>query len=312
MRLAASHVAGDTWGSAARSTILSEPRFIETGRLRMAYRRQGMEGGIPLLLLHGSFASSRWWQPVLELLPDEFDAIAPDLRGCGATEKPASGYSIESQAEDIALLVDALKLRGFCLVAHSSASAIAIEYLLRTPEIAHSLLLIAPPPLTGVVTPPEGLLALEQMRVDAELLVEAMALLAPQTALAGEELFASIVEDAQGMAPAAFTANASALGEWNRSADARLLTLPTLIVWGDQDPIVSRADVTRLLVSLPGALNLDVLHGVGHSPMLDAPLELAERIVDFATDDLDLRPALDLDQHPVLTDESKLETTERP
>lgn len=278
----------------------------------MAYRRQGTQGGFPLLLLHGSFASSRWWQPVLDLLPEEFDAVAPDLRGSGATEKPASGYSIESQTEDLELFVDALALRGFCLVAHSSACAIAIEYVLRNPETALSLLLIAPPPLTGAITPDEGLLALEQMRVDFDLLFEAMTLLAPQSALAEDKLFREIVEDAQGMASAAFTGNAIALGEWNRSAEARLLTLPTLIVWGDQDPIVSRADVTRLLVSLPGALNLDVLHGVGHSPMLDAPLALTERIVDFATDELDLRPAVGADHDPAVTDESRMETTEIP
>lgn len=290
----------------------------------MAYRRQGIkggidsgtEGGMPLLLLHGSFASSRWWQPVLNLLPEEFDAIAPDLRGCGATEKPAGGYSIESQSDDVALLIDALHLRGFCLVAHSSACAIAIEYVLRNPEMAHSLLLIAPPPLTGSSTPPEGLLALEQMRIDSHLLRDALTLLAPKTAkesaLAGDGFFEALIDDAQGMAPAALTANASALGVWNRSADARLLTLPTLIVWGDQDPIVSRAEVTRLLISLPGALNLDVLHGIGHSPMLDAPLELAERIVDFATDELDLRPAIDPAHLSEALDDSRMETTERP
>lgn len=267
--------------------------FIETGRLRMAYRRQGNVDGIPLLLLHGSFASSRWWQPVLDLLPDEFDAVAPDLRGCGATERSAHGYSMESQAQDISLFVGALDLRSFCLIAHSSACAIAIDFVLANPEVASSLLLVSPPSLSGVVTPPEGLAALEEMRDNPALLREAMMLLAPQLAASGNTLFDEIVEDAQSMAPAAFTETAIALGAWDRSSDARLLTLPTLIVWGDEDPIVPRADVTRLLISLPGALNLDVLHGVGHAPMLDAPLALAERIVDFATDDLDLRPDIE-------------------
>lgn len=284
--------------------------FVETGRLRMAYRRQGLADGIPLLFLHGSFATSRWWQPVLDLLPAEFDAIASDLRGCGATEKVPTGYAIESQAEDIALFVDALGLRGFCLVAHSSSCAIAIEYVLTNPEMATSLLLIAPPPLSGVTTPPEGLATLDAMRSDPLLLREALSLLAPNLAHSDDAFFGVIVDDAQEMAPAAFTANAVALSAWNRSAEARMLTLPTLLVWGDQDPIVPRSDVTHMLISLPGALNLDILHGVGHSPMLDAPLELAERIVDFATDELDLRPALD--SLSIAPKELDTEPTEQP
>ena len=62
--------------------------FVETERLRFHYRTQGHADGPPMLLLHGSHASSRWWLPFLELLPNDILAIAPDLRGCGQSDKP--------------------------------------------------------------------------------------------------------------------------------------------------------------------------------------------------------------------------------
>ena len=98
-------------------------------------------------------------------------------------------------------------------------------------------------------------------------------------------LFETLVDDAQDMAPAAFVDVARSLSQWNRFADARQLTLPTLLVWGDQDVIVDREATTRTLIAIPGANNLEVMHGVGHSPMLEAPQRLAEIYVNFITQD---------------------------
>ena len=76
-----------------------------------------------------------------------------------------------------------------------------------------------------------------------------------------------------------------ALNQWNRFADGRSLRLPTLLIWGDQDVIVDRDATTRTLIAIPGANNLEVLHNVGHSPMIEAPELLVERITDFITED---------------------------
>ncbi len=44
---------------------------------------------------------------------------------------------------------------------------------------------------------------------------------------------------------------------------------------------VDRDDVTGTLLAIPGANNLEVLRGVGHCPMIEAPLTFAERLLDF-------------------------------
>jgi pimeloyl-ACP methyl ester carboxylesterase len=89
------------------------------------------------------------------------------------------------------------------------------------------------------------------------------------------------------MDPAAFTALADALNAWNRFGESSYFRLPTLLIWGDQDIIVDRDAVTRTLIAMPGANNLEVLRSVGHSPMIEAPVALAERLIDFITDDFE-------------------------
>jgi pimeloyl-ACP methyl ester carboxylesterase len=89
------------------------------------------------------------------------------------------------------------------------------------------------------------------------------------------------------MAPAAFTAIADALNHWDRSAEGRLLRLPTLLLWGEQDIIVDRDAIIRTLISIPGANSLEVLRSVGHSPMIEVPSQLVERITDFIIEDFE-------------------------
>lgn len=267
---------------------------LSTPRLTFHYRTHGDADGLPMLLLHGSFASSRWWEPFFAILPDEIYAIAPDLRGCGGSERSQDGYEIGEQAEDVAAFVEALGLEEFDLVGHSSGGPVAVEYALAHPSRLRSLILVNSAPVEGVFTPLEGYQLLDQMQEDRALLGQALAVLmpsAPPPTMTTDEFdafFETLVEDAAGMAPAAFTAVARALGHWNRFEDARYLSLRTLLLWGSEDTLVDRDSTTRTLLAIPGAANLEVLRGVGHSPMIEAPVALAERIIEFITEE-DLR-----------------------
>jgi 3-oxoadipate enol-lactonase len=292
---------------------------IQTDRLNFQCRVAGSRRDLPVLLVHGSFGTSRWWEPFMHLLADGFFLVAPDLRGCGATssvEQPSAdtagtsdateAYAIENQAADLAALVAALGWDEFDLVGHSSGGAIAIEYALSFPHRVRTLTLVDSAPIEGVFTPVDMYILLEQMRTDRALLRQALAALMPtypiqasnspqppeykpaeNTDLSQAQFFNQLVEDALHMAPAAFTAGAEALNRWNRFADAGSLTMPTLLIWGELDTIVDRDSTTRMLIAIPGAHNLEVLRNVGHSPMIEAPVALAERFIEFITDDLD-------------------------
>ena len=266
---------------------------VQTARLTFEIRTSGSTDGVPLLLLHGSHATSRWWEPFFAILPESIYAVAPDLRGCGQSTHTQDGYEIEDQAEDVAELVQALSLSDFDLVGHGSGGAIAIEYALRYSQRLRSLILVDSVPIEGAFTPLQGLQLLSQMREDRSMLEQALSTLfssVPPPTMTEKEFegfFEQLVDDAAAMAPAAFTAVAEALGRWNRVEEAHRLTLPTLLVLGTEDIIIERDAATRSLLAIPGASNLEILRGIGHSPMIESPVVLAERIIDFITEDFE-------------------------
>ena len=265
---------------------------IVTPRLTFHCRSWGAADGIPLLMLHSAFGTSRWWERFGAALPPEFYAVAPDLRGCGGSDHTATGYDIAEQTDDIAALIAALGWNDLHLVAHGASGAMGMQLALDRPELLSTLTLVDSVPVEGVFTPIDTYLVLEQMRSDRTLLRQALTLLMPSLelevgpeAIANRAFVEQLVADAAAMAPAAFTEPARALSQWNQFGEARRLTLPTLLVWGDRDSIVDREATTRTLIAIPGADNLEVLRGVGHCPMIETPVRLIELFTDFITQD---------------------------
>ena len=260
--------------------------YVTTPELRLYYEQSGA-GPQPVLLVHGSFASSRWWQPVLALLPDEqFTCYAPDLPGCGRSDRPddPASYTIDRLAAAVAELIDGLDLWNVDLVGHSLGAAVALSYAVAAPGRLRSLTLVSTPSPQGTPTPPEGYALLEQMRGDRGLLMQALASIMP--AQAPDPFFQQLVDDAQGQAPAAFSAAALALQQWRLDPDdLRQLRLPVLLVWGDRDQIVERSVQTGLLLAIPGANNLEVLRGCGHTPMVERPEVFALVLLNFIGQD---------------------------
>ncbi len=254
--------------------------------LHLHYEQTGA-GRQPLALVHGSCASSRWWQPATALLPgDQFTIYAPDLPGCGRSEHPAdpASYGIERLAESLAGWLDRLGLWNVDLVGHSLGAAVALSCALRNPGRLRSLTLVSTPSPQGTPTPPEGYELLEQMRSDRGLLAQALASIMP--ARAPDAFFQQLVDDAQQQAPAAFSAAALALEQWRVSREELgQLRLPVLLVWGDRDQIVERRVQTDLLLSIPGANNLEVLRGCGHTPPLERPEAFAQVLLNFVGQD---------------------------
>ena len=111
---------------------------IPLNGIRMHYARKGPPDAPKLLLLHGWPEFWMLWRPLFDRLSNEFDLIAPDLRGFGDTGKaqtgPDPGVTAVAHAEDIRAFVDALGLSRFGLVAGDVGSYVAQAYSRRHGE----------------------------------------------------------------------------------------------------------------------------------------------------------------------------------
>lgn len=127
------------------------PRFAQADDgARIAYYTYG-SGPEVVLLLHGFNSTAEHWSLLLASFPpDEYRVIAPDMRGCGHSDKPSAGYTFERLAQDAMTVIQTEGLTGFTLAGHSTGGAIAQWCAAELGDRVKSMVLIGPVPSTGV------------------------------------------------------------------------------------------------------------------------------------------------------------------
>jgi pimeloyl-ACP methyl ester carboxylesterase len=255
--------------------------------------------GAPLVLIHGTGHSWRGWKPMLPLLEERFDVLAVDLPGFGRSEQLPP--SVEATPEALADAVeDEMARAGFDrahIAGNSLGGWIALELARR--GRAETVTAISPAGLgharekdwgAGILRgmrwiaqqapPPKFLLQSAAGRVLAAGPTYARAWKKDPDQLAEEaELFASS-PGFEATMPHALCAQPRGL---------TTLEVPVLILWGTLDLILIPRQGRRFERLIPGA-ELRYVRGVGHTPMSDAPEELAEAIGEFALDRPRARP----------------------
>jgi pimeloyl-ACP methyl ester carboxylesterase len=111
-------------------------RHLEDNGIRVHYVRHGE--GFPLVLLHGWPEFWYTWRKNIPVLADEFDVVAPDLRGFGDTEKSGTpdppDRLLGDLVEDLRGLVDSLGFDRFGVVSHDVGAYVAQGFARRYPE----------------------------------------------------------------------------------------------------------------------------------------------------------------------------------
>jgi pimeloyl-ACP methyl ester carboxylesterase len=119
-------------------------RSIPLPALRMQALEAGPATGPLVLLLHGFPELSESWRDVLPVLGAAgFHAVAPDLRGYGGTDRPRSGYDVDTLAGDIVQLARYLRPGGpVHLVGHDWGGAIAYHVAAWHPDVVDRLAVV--------------------------------------------------------------------------------------------------------------------------------------------------------------------------
>ncbi|MCA9265032.1 MAG: alpha/beta hydrolase [Planctomycetales bacterium] len=125
---------------------------VDTGRLKTRLLTSGPHDGEPVYFLHGNLASSTYWEETMLALPDQYRAIACDLRGYGLSERrslvDATG-GVGDWVDDVVSLADTLGHDRFHVVAHSLGGCVAWGLLARTIQRIQTATLFAPGPPCG-------------------------------------------------------------------------------------------------------------------------------------------------------------------
>jgi pimeloyl-ACP methyl ester carboxylesterase len=263
---------------------------------RVRFHRAG-EGPL-LVLLHGIASTADTWAPVAAALAERHTVLAPDLLGHGDSAKPRGDYSLGAYASGVRDLVAALGYDRATVVGHSLGGGIAMQFAYQFPERIERLVLISSGglgrevhPILRAATLPGSELVLALLgggwvRATGGALGGALSRLGLKT---GEDLggvASGIGSLADAGARGAFVQTARAAidaGGQRVSATDRLYLaaeLPTLIVWGERDPIIPAAHGRAAHAAIPGS-RLEVFPGAGHFPHREEPARFVSVLEGF-------------------------------
>ncbi len=250
----------------------------------MRYTDDGLElsysdtrnGKKTLIFLHYFGGSSRTWQPVIERLGAEFRCIALDLRGWGNSDAPPSGgeCGVAEMAEDVAALAAQLGLAEYGLVGHSMGGKVAQCFAAGTPGGLARLLLAAPSPLSPEPMTAQARAALRAAWGNPDAARETLAQIACLSLSA--ETAEGVVADNLRASRTAWEAWADLGSREDLSALAPQIAVPTFVLSGTGDPVLSPEVLTREVAGrIPGA-SLTTVPGAGHLLPLEAPDAVAD------------------------------------
>lgn len=238
---------------------------ITVGDLDVHYEERG--SGTPVVLVHGNWGCTAWWEPVLERVPAGRRAIAYDLRGRGETTGPEGDGSFTSLAADLERFTAALGLERFHLIGHSLGTAVAAQYGLEHPGQLRSLSLVSPAWVDGM--PEAYAVDAHQVRLAADRDYADAALRAITPGAPRDLRWERIVDATR--AQTIGTARGAMQGhlDWRPGDALRRIGVPATVISGVLDPLITPAVATRAAEALGAELVL--LEGVGHGPMLEIP-----------------------------------------
>jgi pimeloyl-ACP methyl ester carboxylesterase len=278
------------------SSDLNDYRFVPVGGHRLALVTASGEASI--VLLHGIPTHSYLWRNVVpRLAAAGLPAIAVDLLGYGFSDKPVGvDLGIAAQARILAEALEHLNWQGGTIVAHDIGGGVAQLLAVARPDLVHRLVLVDT--IAYDAFPEPGIARLKEPVWDAILgapefdlrkgLAKGLARGMANAERVTPDLIAAYERPFQGVTGRlAYLRAARALRTEElapRMDEVERLEIPTLIVWGAQDPFQPLRYGERLAKAMPNA-RLEVIREASHFVPEDAPHLLAQRIVAFVTAD---------------------------
>jgi pimeloyl-ACP methyl ester carboxylesterase len=241
--------------------------------------------------LHGLGASWQAWRAVGERLSGSFRVIAVDLPGFGGSPELEGGkFPLPEVAERLGQTLDELGVGSHVVAGHSMGGGVSIVHALARPADVRAIALLAPAGLiaTGEVRRAWRLPLLHRLGRE---LTRAVAPLLPRSEALRQKAFSRLVADPSALdaRTMAELAKGSLLGRSTGAAGTAIvhaglrdridrLTMPALVVFGEEDMVIDPSGGPRLAAALPSAALL-MLPRTGHLPMIERPDEVAAAIL---------------------------------
>lgn len=252
---------------------------------RIHYEVTGRKDAPPVLMIQGLGADKHGWDLQRFAFSRRFRVIALDNRGAGRSDKPHGDYSIDEMADDAVAVLDDLDVERAHVVGASMGGVIAQVIAVRHPERLRSLGLAC----TACRNQPWRVELLDSWaRVAATRGLGRMAKEATRWMI-GPRSFRRLVPVIGVLGPLglgrpthAFEAQVGAILAADDSLRERLgeITVPAMVIVGNQDILTPRGDAEELAEHIPTA-ELVVISGAAHGLMIEHATTFNRILGDF-------------------------------
>ncbi len=269
-------------------------RYVDLpGGFHVHYTDQGDPKRPLLVLLHGFGDSYTGWDGWVRALDGQFRIICLDFPGHGLTRAPV-GYSLSGEA--LADYVDAfatrLALPRFAVAGNSMGGGVAWQLALRHPERLNALILVDAAGFPNEQPPREIPLAFRLLQypwgraflrnIDNRPLIDEglKTDVVDKTVITPEfvDRWAEF-QRAPGHRAILMSLNPAAFAQASSAALAGI-RIPTLILHGEDDPLIEPAGARKFAAAIPGAKLILYPH-VGHLPQVEIPQRSAADVAEF-------------------------------
>jgi 4,5:9,10-diseco-3-hydroxy-5,9,17-trioxoandrosta-1(10),2-diene-4-oate hydrolase len=253
-----------------------------------------MGSGAPLVFIHGLSGSWQNWLEQVPVFAQEHRVIALDLPGFGHSPMPREKISIRGYASLLDRLFDVLEIDAAAIVGNSMGGFIAAELALAFPQRVERMVLVSP---AGISTAKAGA-HLPWLRRSERILAASTAWIASKSdtvarrprlrnatlsvvAVHPSRLPAPLVaEQLRGSGKPGFFDAVEAIVSYPLRDRLPEIVCPSLIVWGDHDPLITVRDAEVFAELIPGSRKV-IFEDTGHVAMLERPAAFNELLEGF-------------------------------
>lgn len=276
-------------------------KFVVIDGVRLHYRDEGR--GPAVVLLHANYSSLFMWEPWVAKLRDDYRVIRVDLPAHGLTGPESNGnYTLERIQTLFERFVDERGLGRFTVVGTSIGGTVAMRYTAAHPERIERLVLISPGSLEarvrGRTTPANvprvaDLLGYVTPKAFTRfLLTNDYGDPARLSDAVTDEWYDMWMREGNRLAMINLLRQYVSGGVEDK---IRAVKVPVLLIWGEKNkrvPLALAYETQKLLENSP-EVKLEILPGIGHMLVQEAPQQSAQLIRRYLDERTSLKTAGD-------------------
>lgn len=280
-------------------SIKTGQTFHFSKNVKINFEKSGNRGP-SVIFLHGFGDSLATWNDVRNTMSDEYQLYCIDLKGCGYSSKPKDcKYSVSDQAKIITEFIASYGLKRVILIGHSFGGAVAlftymnfhnnpnnpIEKIVLIDSAGYNQKL--PFFITILRTPIINSLVLNLLPSEFQAEYTLRKLIYDKSKLTKNKILRySFFYNMPGSHNALVQTAKQILPDNHEGiiGQIKLINVPTLIVWGRNDPIIPLKNAFRFQADISNA-QVRVIDNCGHIPQEEKPEETAKAIFEFLCED---------------------------